>query len=156
MRAPVLTMLIAAAAGLSGCKSAPQRAQGYALLDYSGSPLCDATLRRPSRPAEIPPVSVAAGYGSVAGVVFRVETGNGIAGASVSLSPLDSLTTHTYGRLATGQTGGFAFDSIVPGRYLVRVIAQWPRADSSFVEVASNRVDTVRFPVRVTASCGTR
>jgi hypothetical protein len=115
--------------------------------------VCDTALKRRLRPAEIPDVSLAAGYGSLTGIVFRVGTGNGIDSASIILSPQDSATTQSYRQRVTGQTGGFAFDSVVPGRYRLRVGAGWEHPESSFVAIASNRIDTVRLPMRAPGLC---
>jgi hypothetical protein len=144
-------MLIAtvAATALPGC-GAPRR---VVLHDAMPVFVCDTALKRSLRPAEIPDVLVAAGYGSLTGIVFRVGTGNGIDSASIILSPQDSATTQSYRLRVTGQTGGFTFDSVVPGRYRLRVRAAWEHPESSFVVVASNRIDTVRFPMRAPGLC---
>jgi hypothetical protein len=115
--------------------------------------VCDTALKGPLRAAEIPDVPVAAGYGSLTGIVFRVGTGNGIDSASIILSPQDSATTPSYRQRVTGQTGGFAFDSVVPGRYRLRVGAGWEHLESSFVAIAGNRIDTVRIPMRAPGLC---
>src|SRR3954469_18250032 len=76
MRVFVAEVLIASAAvsALAGCVSSPPVTQGYGLLTYP----CYSALTRPLLPAEVPGVSVVAGYGALTGVVFRAGTGTGI------------------------------------------------------------------------------
>lgn len=150
MRILVATMLIAAAAAaLQGCRASRRVEEGYGLLTF----VCDTASKRPLRPAEIPDVALAAEYGSLTGVVFREGTGNGIDSASIFLSPQDSAITRSYRLRVTGQTGGFAFDSLAPGRYRLRVAAVWEHPESSFVSIAGNRIDTVLFPMQATGFC---
>jgi hypothetical protein len=151
MRAPYATMLIATAvaAALRRC-GAPAP---VVVHDAMPTFVCDTALKRPLRLAEIPDVSVAAGYGSLTGIVFRVGTGNGIDSSSIILSPQDSSTTQSYRVRVTGPSGGFAFDSLVPGRYHLRILAGWEHPESSSVAIASNRIDTVRFPMRAPGLC---
>jgi hypothetical protein len=151
MRVPVATMVIAGsvAGAIWGCRASPPVRLHDGLLMLR----CDTALKRPLRPAEIPEVSVVAGYGSITGIVFRAGTGNGIDGASIRLSPQDSATQQSYRLRVTGQTGGFAFDSVVPGQYRLHVVAAWEHPESSFVAIAGNRIDTVRFPLRAPEIC---
>ena len=151
MRAKVDAMLIAivAAAALPGCRASPH----MVLRDDMPVLVCDTALKRPLRPAEIPRVAVVADYGSVTGIVFRVGTGNGIDSAAIFLTPQDSATTRSDRRRVTGQDGGFAFDSVVPGRYRLRVLAGWEHPESAFVAIARNRIDTVRVPMRAPGLC---
>src|SRR3954466_6983647 len=107
----------------------------------------------PPVPAEIPNVPLTAGYGSITGIVTRAGTGNGIDGASVILSPHDAPMSPADRRQVTGQTGGFAFDSVVPGGYRLRVLAAREHPASSFVAVTSDRIDTVRFPIQALGIC---
>lgn len=148
-RVRIATMLIAAAAALQSCRASPRGVEHYGLVTF----VCDTTLQRPPRPAEVPAVRVVTGYGSLTGSVFREGTGNGIDSASILLAPRDSTTTQSYRSRVTDETGGFAFDSVVPGRYRLRVVAAWEHPESSFVTVAANRVDTVRLPMRAPGFC---
>jgi hypothetical protein len=152
MRVFVAEVLIASAAvsALTGCVSSPPVTQGYGLLTYP----CYSALTRPLLPAEVPGVSVVAGYGALTGVVFRAGTGTGIDSASIILSLADSATTtQSNRRRLTGQTGDFAFDSVVPGRYLLRVHVAWEHAESSFVSIAANRIDTLRIAMPPRGPC---
>jgi hypothetical protein len=154
MRVPIAPVLIAIAATLSACRSSPKAAQHYALLDLTDFRFCDDSAKHPAGRAAIPDVAVAAAYGSITGIVFRAGTDNGVAGASVMLSGLDSATKQSFGRQTTGADGGFAFDSIVPGRYRLRVLAARAHPESASVSIAPNRIDTVHFAVDAPALCG--
>ncbi len=119
-RGRVAAMIISAAAAavLAGCRTSPRVVERHGLLTF----VCDTASMPPLRAAEIPGVPVVAGYGSLTGMVFREGTGTGIIG-SIFLSPQDSAKS--YRRRETGAAGGFAFDSVVPGRYRLRVAAVW-------------------------------
>jgi hypothetical protein len=150
MRVPITARLVAAAAALAGCSASPPVVDRYPILTF----VCDTTLQRPPRPAEIPYVSMAAGYGALTGVVFRAGTETGIDSASIMLSE-DGSTQPSLRRL-TGPTGGFAFDSVVPGRYRLRVQVAWEHPESSFVTIAGNRIDTVRVAMPAPGFCARR
>jgi len=149
-RIAAMLVAAAAAAALSGCRASPHVVERYGLLILPG---CDTTLKRPLRPAELPDVPVATGYGSLTGIVFRLGAGNGIDSASIILSPQDSTTPQSARSRLTGQTGGFAFDSVVPGRYRLRAYVAWEHPESSLVSIVADRIDTVRIPMRAPGFC---
>ena len=69
---------------------------------------------------EDPPVSARATLGSVTGTVAQLETGDALQGAVVTLTPSDIQLQSQSWRVMDSK-GGFAFDSVVPGRYQLRV-----------------------------------
>lgn len=145
-------------AALGGCSAAPKVTQGYGLLDFGD--IC--APKRAALPAEIPTVAAAGGYGTLTGVVLRDGTALGVDSIGVNLSiaevppathAADAAVLRQYRSRVTGQTGGFTFDSIVPGKYRLRFIGAWERPESVFVAVAADRIDTVRMAMHSSADC---
>ena len=143
MRNRMITALVAAIAATSGCAAPHSGSEGYGLLTV----VCDTLMKRPPRPAEIPDVPLAESYGAITGAVFRQGTEAGIDSASITLVSRENTSEHSSRSRLTGQSGGFAFDSISPGRYLLRVRAVWEHPESVFVVVLASRIDTVRIPL---------
>jgi hypothetical protein len=151
MRNGLMTTFLVSAVtiALSACAPSQRVAEGYGLLTF----VCDTSLKRPPRPAEIPAVPPIANYGSITGTVVRAGTDVGIDSASITLVPEESASGQSSRSRLTGQTGGFAFDSIVPGRYLLRVLAAWEHPQSVVAVVLPGRIDTVRILMAAPGFC---
>jgi hypothetical protein len=98
-------------------------------------------------PVAIPSFPTKAGVGAITGSVVQSETGDALGSATVNLASTESKSQTSPWRL-TDAKGGFAFDSLAPGRYQVRVRRLGSIMDTMTVNVTPNRIDTVRFRLR--------
>ena len=98
-------------------------------------------------PVAIPSITMKAGVGAITGSVVQFETGDALGSATVNLASADSQSQTPQWRL-TDAKGGFAFDSLAPGRYHVRVRRLGSVMDTVTVNVTPNQIDTVRFRLR--------
>src|SRR5437762_773039 len=107
---------------------------------------CDTTPIKPfGLPVAIPPVSTKAGVGAIAGSVVQLETGDAMRDATVNLTVIDETKSQSQPWGLTDAKGGFAFDSLAPGRYQAKARRLGSFMDTLTVHVTANEVDTVRF-----------
>jgi hypothetical protein len=94
--------------------------------------------------------SVANNQAAIVGSVIDSISHRRLAGASVSLFRLDESRSETrFGReIPTDVTGGFAFDSLLPGRYVLKArrIGYNPRERQ--VNAIAGRIDTANLRLR--------
>jgi hypothetical protein len=110
---------------------------------------CDTRPMKPiGRTAQVPEAALAAGFATVAGVVVQRETGDAIQSASVRLMADAGSTGHSKPERHTDSKGGFTFDSVIPGRYQVRVRHINEYQDSASILAVAGRLDTVRVAMR--------
>jgi hypothetical protein len=100
------------------------------------------------RAARVPEAAVVAEFATVAGVVVQRETGDALQGAGVRLLAVAGSTGHSKSERPTDSKGGFSFDSVIPGRYQVRVRHINEYQDSASILAVAGRLDTVRFALR--------
>ena len=98
-------------------------------------------------PVAIPSVSTKADMSAITGSVAQLETGDALQSATVNLVAIDTKGQAQPWRL-TDAKGGFAFDSLAPGRYQVRARRLGSVMDTLTVDIAADQVDTVRFRLR--------
>ena len=98
-------------------------------------------------PVAIPSISIKAAAGAITGSVVQLETGDALGSATINLASTDTKSQNLQWRL-TDAKGGFAFDSLVPGRYQVRARRLGSVMDTVTVNVTPNQIDTVRFRLR--------
>jgi hypothetical protein len=116
-------------------------------IDAMSTGWCDTTplkpkgrvLRLPSTPALHP------GFGAIIGVVSELETGDALPSSGVALVSLATGTGHSQSERASDANGGFAFDSVVPGAYEVRVRSMGHTHKEVTISVEANQLDTVRM-----------
>jgi hypothetical protein len=99
-------------------------------------------------PVAIPPVSARADAGAITGSVVQLETGDALRDATVNLAASDGPKAQSQPWRLTDAKGGFAFDSLAPGRYQVKVRRFGSVMDTLTVNVTANQVETVRFRLR--------
>lgn len=92
-------------------------------------------VRTPGRPTPIAPVSKPVKTGGVVGQVLDAKTGRPVAGATVSLSEQQ--------RISTSQTGNFAFANLSPGNYQLTIIKTGYLSTQRTVSVPSG--ETIRL-----------
>ena len=84
-------------------------------------------------------------FGSIVGVATEAETSDALPGSGVALVSLTNGTGQSQPERATDAGGGFVFDSVVPGDYLVRVRSLGHTHQEVAIAIKGNRVDTVRL-----------
>lgn len=110
---------------------------------------CDTTPMKPFElPVAIPTARALPQFGAVAGEVTQAETGDALRSATVTLSQILDGKAKPPGFRYTDAKGGFAFDSVVPGTYHLRVRRLGEYQDSLTMHLVAGRVDTVRFRMR--------
>jgi len=85
--------------------------------------------------------------GTIDGVVYNGQTGVGIGGATVSLSP-SGLTTSTNG------SGNYIFGSVAPGTYTIAASASGFHSASASVSVTSGHNSVVNLKLQPMATTG--
>jgi len=85
--------------------------------------------------------------GTIDGVVYNGQTGVGIGGATVSLSP-SGLTTSTNG------SGNYSFASVAPGTYTITASASGFHSGSASVSVTSGHNSVVNLKLQPMATTG--
>jgi hypothetical protein len=138
-----MTSLAAIAAW--GCTHRSQSA-----VDVTSRSLCDTVpVKAAGRIARIPSVRAPdIGFGSIVGVVSETGTGDAISGSGVTLAPQASGSAKSNPARGTDASGGFAFDSVVPGSYEIRVRSLGHLHKEAKITVLADRVDTVRLQLR--------
>jgi hypothetical protein len=125
------------------------------VIDVMSATYCDTTPMKPiGRPVEIPSVRAFPQLGAVTGIVVQAETGDALQDAAVSLLQTSDAKIQSRLRRATDSKGGFAFDSVVPGRYQLRVLRIGEHPDTLTIHPLAGRVDTVRFRMRANRCFG--
>lgn len=81
----------------------------------------------------------------IIGVVIELETGDAIPSSGVALVSLSTGTGQSQSERASDANGGFAFDSVVPGAYQVRVRSIGHTHQEATIRVEANQLDTVRM-----------
>ena len=131
---------------MSALACAPQAAPS---IDAMSTGLCDTSPMKPiGRPLEIPIVQARPHLGAVTGTVAQAETGDALEGAIVSLMQSNEVQPESSPWRGTDSKGGFAFDSIVPGSYQLRVRRVGSYFDTLTIQPTAGRVDTVRVRMR--------
>ena len=139
-----LILLSALVMGALSCSRQPPPS-----IDAMSTGYCDTSPMKPiGLPVEIPSVRARPQLGAVTGTVSQAETGDALQGALVSLMQSSEATLESSPWRATDSKGGFAFDSIVPGTYHVRVRRIGENSDTLTIQPTSGRVDTVRIRMR--------
>jgi protocatechuate 3,4-dioxygenase beta subunit len=100
------------------------------------------------RPVEIPSVRVLPQFGAVTGTVAQAETGDALEGAVVNLMQNNDAKPQTQLWRYTDSNGGFAFDSVAPGGYQLRIRRIGEYQDTLTIHTVADRADTVRFRMR--------
>ena len=116
-------------------------------IDAMSTGWCDTTPMKPKgRLVRLPNTPVSnPGFASIVGVVSELETGDALPGSGVALVSLPSGTGRSQSERASDVYGGFAFDSVVPGAYQVRVRSLGHTHQEATVGVEANQLDTVRI-----------
>jgi hypothetical protein len=139
-----LILLSALVIGALSCSRQPAPS-----IDVMSTGYCDTSPMKPiGFPVEIPSVRARPQLGAVTGTVAQAETGDALQGAIVSLMQSSEAKLESSPWRATDSKGGFAFDSIVPGSYHLRVRRIGESIDTSTIQLTSGRVDTVRIRMR--------
>jgi len=93
-------------------------------------------------------------FGSVTGTVVQAETGDALESGLVALIQITDPRLQSEQRRITDAKGGFAFDSVVPGRYQLRVRRLGAYQDTLTIQSVAGRVDTARFRMRADRCVG--
>ena len=118
-------------------------------IDAMSTGGCDTRPMKPiGRPVEIPSVRVLPQFGAVIGTVAQAETGDALVGAVVSLRQNNDAKPQSLPWRHTDSKGGFAFDSVAPGGYQLRVRRIGEYQDTLTIHSVAGRADTVRFRMR--------
>ena len=118
-------------------------------IDAMSTGWCDTTPMRPiGRAVEMPNVRTLPQFGAVTGTVVQAETGDALESAVVSLTQTTDAKLHSQPWRGTDSKGGFAFDSVVPGIYQLRVRRIGESQDTLTIHTMAGRVDTVRIRMR--------
>jgi hypothetical protein len=90
------------------------------------------------------------GYGAIVGSVTDSISAQRLQSAGLSLFKLDSSASKSqFGReIPSDPSGGFAFDSVPPGSYVVRVRRIGYNAVQRQVNAVAGKIDTVNFRLR--------
>src|SRR5258708_1115390 len=105
------------AIALHACARAPQPAPDIMSITW-----CDTDPMKPlGRPARVPDTVPTSGFGTLTGMVVQRETGDALQSAGVRLVPARGGEARSYSERPTDEKGGFTFDSVVVGRYQIRV-----------------------------------
>ena len=111
--------------------------------------VCDTTPMKPmGRPVVVPESRALVEFGALTGTVALAETGDALTGAGVGLIAAPGSTGQSQAERPTDSLGGFTFDSILPGKYQIRVRMLGARRDSLTIHAAAGRLDTVRLRMR--------
>ena len=86
--------------------------------------------------------------GGITGSIVQLETGDALRDATVNLASIEESTPQRLAWRLTDAEGGFAFDSLAPGRYQLRARRLGSFMDSLTVHLTANHIDTVRFRLR--------
>lgn len=139
--------IISLAAGLMYVLSCSR--QPAPSMDAMSTGWCDTSPMKPvGRPGEMPSVLALPQFGAVIGTVVQAETGDALQSAVVTLTPNSDVKLNSPPSRGTDSKGGFAFDSVVPGGYQLRVRRIGESQDSLTIHTAAGRVDTVHFRMR--------
>lgn len=105
---------------------------------------CSTHVRTKGAAARLPaPPSLRPGFGGIIGTL--ADSGGALPHYPImALTPGDS-PGGAHASAVPDSVGGFAFDPLVPGHYRLFVRAFAHRPDSTDVDVAAGRVDTVRI-----------
>jgi len=106
------------------------------------------------RPTAVPTARAVSGFGTVTGIVFQLETADALQGAAVSLVAVPGDTGESRREQGTDSQGGFLFDSVVPGRYQIRVRKLHENPDSASIQAVAGRVDSIRVGLRANRCYG--
>ena len=118
-------------------------------IDAMSTGSCDTSPMKPiGRPVEIPSVRARPLFGAVTGTVAQAETGDALQSAIVSLMQSSEAKLDSSPWRGTDSKGGFAFDSIPPGRYQLRVRRVGQYFDTLTIQPSAGRVDTIRVRMR--------
>src|SRR5215216_2374546 len=101
-----------------------------------------------ARGAQVPAITkIADDYGAIVGSVTDSISERRLQAAGLSLFKLNiSGTESQFGReVSSNPSGGFAFDSIPPGRYIVKARRIGYNAIEQRVNTVGGQVDTVNF-----------
>ncbi len=110
---------------------------------------CDTTPMKPiGRRAEVPNARALTQFGAVTGTVVQAETGDALQGAVVNLVRITDAKDQSQPWRGTDSKGAFTFDSIMPGRYQLRVRRVGEYYDTLTIQPVAGRVDTVRLRMR--------
>jgi len=111
-------------------------------------------MRPIGRRAELPNVRSLPQFGSVTGTVVQAETDDALESASIALTEITDARPQSQQRRVTDAKGGFAFDSVVPGRYQLRVRRLGAYQDTLTIQSVAGRVDTARIRMRADRCVG--
>jgi len=118
-------------------------------IDAMSTGWCDNSPMKPvGRPVEMPSVSALPQFGALIGTVVQAETGDALQGAVVTLIPNSDIKLNSQPWRGTDSKGGFAFDSVVPGGYQLRVRRLGEYKDSLTIHTVAGHMDTVQFRMR--------
>lgn len=95
------------------------------------------TPRLPQAPALAP------GFGAVIGTL--ADSGGALPHYAVLAAALGDAPGAPHASATADSAGGFVFPALPPGRYRLRARPYQHRPDSTTVEVAAGRIDTVRI-----------
>jgi hypothetical protein len=129
-----------------GCASHSQSAQ-----ETTSAGSCDTTPGKAvGRITRIPRVHAPdIGFGSIVGIVSEAGTGDALPGSGVLLVSQAGGSAKSKPERGTDTSGGFAFDSVVPGSYELRVRSLGHFHKEVEIIVVEERVDTVRLQMRI-------
>ena len=105
---------------------------------------CTTRVHSKGIPARLPAVpSLRPGFGGVIGTL--ADSGGALPHYAILAQAPDDNPNAPHGTATADSVGGFAFDALTPGRYRLFVRAFAHRPDSTDVDVAAGRIDTVRL-----------
>jgi hypothetical protein len=120
-----------------------------AQIDAMSTGWCDTRPMKPiGLPVVIPTISARPDLGAITGSVVQSETGDALYGALISLTQSGQGQAKSQPSRVSDSKGGFAFDSVPPGEYQLKVRRVGEVFDTLTVHLKANQVDTVRFDMR--------
>lgn len=103
---------------------------------------CTTHVRSKGTPARLPAApSLRAGVGGIVGTL--ADSGGALGHYPILAVTRGDQPNSPHATVAADTVGGFVFDSLPPGRYRLFVRAFAHRPDSTDVDVAAGRIDTV-------------
>ncbi|HEX9250247.1 MAG TPA: carboxypeptidase-like regulatory domain-containing protein [Gemmatimonadaceae bacterium] len=133
-----LVLLVLASLALSACRSANAN---DAMMITKG---CTTHVRAKGLAPQLPRnPSLAAGFGGVVGTL--ADSGGALPHYRILAATPGDAPSSLHASAIADSVGGFVFGGLPPGRYRLFVRAFSHRPDSTEIEVAAGRVDTVRM-----------
>ena len=123
---------------LSGC----HRPNPNDVMTMTGG--CSTHVRAKGRAPQLPPSpSLRPGFGAVIGTL--ADSGGALPHYPILAATPGDAPNSPHASATADSAGGFVFEALPPGQYRLLVRAYAHRPDSTEIEIAAGRVDTVRL-----------